>query len=298
MIAAARTREFEVTNRISQACSVDTPQRPEPASPANPAPKKAEPLAAAKRAFTAGIHIAVLVGIVTFVVLQLSLAATSDSRKTIVKVVAASNEPLTAPFDGVFEAATDLHKGARVRAGQLLGHIKSVAQNDEIHVLREKISDLRKQRVMLRTAGQNSEAYSEVSQKLRLAKVELESLYNAAKRQDVYSPVDGIIELGLAGSRPVKQHDSIAQVWETGSDLVIEVEGPINVLNKLLRKQTVNANFDTDQGSIEVAATPIEGSLKPMEKKDGKGTEIWGVIQCRPNAMPATLAAPGAMGHL
>ena len=180
MIAAARTREFEVTNRIA-----DATQRPEPVSQLKPETKPDAPLTKASRVLTASVHAAVLVGIVAFVVLQLSLAATSDKRATLAKVVAAGEKSVNAPCDGVFHAAADLAKGANVQKGQLLGYIESVARQDEIHNLREKISDLRKQRLMLRSIDKNSEAYAEVSQKLRLAKVELDATISASKRQNV-----------------------------------------------------------------------------------------------------------------
>ena len=295
MIAAARTRDFEVSNRVSVEA---TPQRPEPVSKLKPETKPDAPLTKVSRMLTAGIHASVLIGIVVFVILQLSMAATADRRASIVKVVASGNKPVSAPFDGVFHAAENLPKGTRVQKGQFLGTVESVAREDEINALRQEVSDLRKQRLMLRSVETNSEAYRDVSQKLRLAKVKLETLMVAGQRQEIYSPVDGIIELGLSGSQPVKQNDSIAQIWEAGGELLIEVEGPIDVLNQVLRKQAVAAKFDTDQGSIDVAAKPIEGSLKSIEKQDGQGTEIWGVVQCRPTSIPASLAAPGALGHL
>lgn len=289
----------------SRLADVNVPKLPakakEPQSKLKPKTKADAPLSKLGRMFTAGVHLAVLIGLVVFVVSQLALAFSADKREAIVTIVASNLSQVTVPMDGVFTAIRHMPKGTRVSQGEVLGHISSVSYDAEIENAQLELNGLRQQRLTLRGVRSNTpnRELASVSQKISFLKSKLNSLRQSSQNMCIISPVDGTIEQGFSGSQSVHRNDTVVKVWEATDELLVEVKAPLNEIQRLLKKGIVTAHFTTPEGSaVVVSATPIQDSLKHIEKDAEGHAEIWGSIQCRTNSLPSEVAAPGFMGRL
>ena len=269
-----------------------------PVSSLQPHTQPDAPLTRVGRVVTASLHAAVLVGIVAFVVYQLSLAASAPKRAAIVKVVASRLRSVPAPGDGVFRAAKHFPPGAQVQSGELLGHLLSCDPARDGAALRQELGQLRAQRLALRSIEHADPAeLVRMTQQMEAVKRRLGELLRSATLP-VTSPTTGRMELGISGDRAVEQDVPLVELWSAEDPLFLEVSGPLPVVHRLLKREHVTATFETEYGTVTVDAKPLAASLKSLQRDDGEEQALWAVVQCVPQGLPSRLAVPGMLGHL
>jgi len=283
-----------------KAATVDSPEQPK--THEKPAAKPDAPFTKVGRLITATIHFSVLIALIAFVAHQLLRTATADRRQAVVTLVAPSLQQVSSPTDGVFTAGRHFPKGTQVEQGELLGQIVSPAHQADLERMEARLANLERRKSEVLNGGRGpsfDHAIREVMDSIDSALVELSILNELTAQLTVRAPVSGYIEHGLSGSFPVTRDAAIAQLWQQGDPLLVEIEAPLKVIHSLIRQGEINTEFATSEGNIQATVTPIASSLKPIHKEsNGRRDELWGLIQCQPVELPSAAAYPGAMGRL
>jgi hypothetical protein len=210
-------------------------------------------------------------------------------------------------IEGVFRAQRPLPHGAPVRKGQVLGQIDAPKLDDEIAraSLNLRILESRQLRLDHRlsasdlTADEAREA-RELGGQVAAASQALAQLRGLRQALRVVAPADGVVQQGLPARLTVAPHQPVALIYPTGGDLLVEVSAPLDVLNGLLRRDSIEAEIQTtDGGAVRVMTTPVPGSVRHFTKTmDGRREEIWATVQCVPAHLPANVRSPGLLGKI
>lgn len=268
------------------------------------------PLLSIGRVVTALLHAGVLVAIAGLLLWYVMQIPDLVGRRALVSVVASGLLEIRAPTDGVFVAAEALPAGARVEAGQVLGHVWAPRLEERIAAEERRLRELLRRKLLLERPDDELDRpeadlhldreFRECAEKIVAARSELDRLRAVERDLRIVSPVSGRIQFGLSGSRAVAENDSLVHLWPDGGDLVIEVRAPLEVIHELVRANHVEAEFPTADGPVRVTSRPIPGSLQitARENRAGKNQELWGLVQCHPVSIPAAVAHPGAIGTL
>lgn len=256
------------------------------------------------------VHALLLACIIVFVVYYCVYTplygqfAGAKERAHVESVAPSLNEIRAPEVSGVFHAIKPLANGTPVAKGEILGRIESPALIAQIDQKALELRMLQWRRLQLeQQAGERGPGYQQEARDLALreagARQALNQLEGVRRQLVVRAPADGLVHMGLAATMSVNPHDTIVSLYPQGSDLVIEVTAPLEVINALEGQERVVADFSTPAGKVQVTATPVHGSTRSIVKATSeKRTEIWGVLVCRPTSMPDSVSLPGLVGKL
>lgn len=267
-------------------------------------PRRADaPLTKLGRLVIAGVHAAVLIGLLVFITSQFARAWTAPKRQAVVTVVTPSAREVPSPADGVFHADGPLYKGTPVREGEPLGTVESPVLATRVQALDEQLEVLMHRRLLLggrkESADQAKLELREVCQRIVAIQGELAVLKATQQQMRITSPVSGRIAHSLSGSQSVRQHETVATVWTEADDLVVEVRAPVALIRRLIRKGRFPVTFHSDHDQYQVVVAPMPDTLTPDDSRVNDGVdERWAVVQCRPDDLPQAVAFPGAIGRL
>lgn len=260
----------------------------------------------------AAAHAAVLLATVAFVLVYcvwMPARAQFAPRFELASVIVIANPllELRAPdVTGVFRAVRPLPPGARVQKGELLGVIE-VPQLDvdeqrvslELRSLQARQLRLDQRAAFGEMTAQEAREALDLAGRVEAVAQTLAHLHSVRSQLRVCAPAAGIVQQGLAATVGVVPHHAIASLYPDGGELLVEVSGPMEVLNALQRAGHVNAVFSGPDGEAEVAAIPVLSSVRHFTKSvDGRREETWGTVQCVPEFVPAGLRSPGCIGKL
>jgi hypothetical protein len=275
---------------------------PSPAASIPPPPKPDAPLTKIGRWIIAGIHFAVLVGIIAFVTTQVVRSWSAPLHRAVVTVVAPGAREVTAPLDGVFQARRPLSKGSQVQAGEVLGWVASTSHQSSLHTLRTQVDILNRRKLLLATSRPSpstQEEFRDVCERLVRIGEDLAALQVLDGERTITSPVTGQIATSLSGVRSIRRHQPVATVWGGKDEVLIEVKAPLSVIQRLIRQGQFTATFRSGQRAFTVTAESLPGTVMPVEGGiHARPGETWAVMHCRPDGLPGEVAIPGVMGRL
>ena len=323
--ASAVTRIVPVRGRPGRAAEAPTkvrrPRRDDAA--ATPLTEKPGPLAAEApdaaprrldQVVRAAAHAVVLAAVVGFVlvycvVLPIRSQVAGNVARATVLLVGNPLLDVRAPNIegvGVFHAVRPLGHGELVLKGQLLGEIESPKLDDDVARAAVTLRALEEQQLRLDqrlsaaepTPDESREA-RELAGRVAAAQQALAHLHEQRRGLRVVAPADGYIQQGLPARLTVGPHQPIALVYPECGDLLVEVSAPLDVLNDLLQRNTLEADVQTTAGAVRVSATPVPGSVRHFTKSvEGRRDETWATVQCIPDPLPLAARAPGLMGKI
>jgi hypothetical protein len=315
-VAASRSRTGAVQLRARAAEHVAPPPPPtlrEPpravavvTAPADAAPARLD------HVLRAVAHAVVLVSVVGFVVaycvvmpIRRQIAGRRESA-TVMLVA----DPLLAvrspDVTGVFIATRPLPHGARVRKGELLGHIQAPKLDDELAAASVESSNIQVRLLRLEQRGavheptpQEALEARDLSTRLEIVRQSLARLEKLRSQLAVYAPADGLVQQGLSATLEILPHQAIVSLFPDGGSLVMEVSAPLDVLRELQRDGQFAAAFATPDGTVKIHAKPVGASVRQFLRtlEDGR-EETWGTVQCVPQTLPADVRSPGLIGKL
>jgi hypothetical protein len=261
------------------------------------------------RAVAHAVVLAAVVGFVVVYCVVMPLHAQFAGRLDRASVILVANPLLEvrAPdIEGVFRAQRPLPHGAPVRKGQVLGQIDAPKLDDEIAraSLNLRILEARQLRLDHRlsagdpTADEARES-RELGGQVAAASQALAQRRGLRQALRLVAPADGVVQQGVPARLTVAPHQQVALIYPAGGDLLVEVSAPLDVLNGLLRRDSLEAEIQTTDGAVRVMATPVPGSMRHFTKTmDGRREETWATVQCVPAHLPATVRSPGLLGKI
>ena len=322
--ASAVTKIVPVRGRPSRAADAATKvRRPRRDDVAPPVAERQKTLAAEApdaaprrldHVVRAAAHAVVLAAVVGFVLVYCvvlpirSQVAGNVARATVLLVGNPLLEVRAPETDGVgiFRAVRPLGHGEPVHKGQLLGRIESPKLDDDVARAATSLRALEEQQLWLGerlsaaepTADESREA-RELAGRVAAASQALAHLHDLRRGLRIVAPADGYIQQGLPARLTVGSHQPIALVYPESGDLLVEVSAPLDVVNDLLRRGTLEADVQTTAGAVRVSATPVPGSVRHFTKiVDARRDETWATVQCTPDSLPPAARAPGLMGRI
>jgi multidrug efflux pump subunit AcrA (membrane-fusion protein) len=254
----------------------------------------------------------VLLSVVAFVVfycvwVPVRAHVAAGTRGASVMLVASPLLEVRAPqVTGVFRATRPLAHGQRVRKGELLGRIDSPALEQEIERADVELRVLEARRLRLEQARTLSESSApetiearELAGRAEVISRSLQRLRATRSKLAVRAPADGLVQVGLPASVAVTPDQAIVSVYPDGGSLLVEVTGPLELVDRLNREGQLAASFPVAGGSAEVEARPLRNSVRCFRKTiEGRREETWATVQCVPFAVPPALHSPGLIGEL
>lgn len=290
---------------------VDAPSKPaSPAAPSNPptppkpsTPKPDAPLTKVGRMLIAGVHAAVLLGLVLFVAVQVVRIWTAPNRRAVVTVVAPHLQEIASPVDGTFHAIRPLYKGTRVRKGEFIGTVESTVHTAEREALENRLAMLGRLRLVLGSRGASGadqgQAIRDVCERIEAVQGQLAVLSAVEQKMRITSPVTGKIAHSRSGNSSVRKHENVASIWTEDDELLIEVEAPLDVIRRLVSEETFPVQFQHGEQRHRVSVRAMASTLQPVDGGvHAQPNEQWAVIHCQPQQLPEAIAFPGAMGSL
>jgi hypothetical protein len=303
--------DVPVMKEVPRAAAGNGETKPVQLAAAKPdaAPKKAHHVL---RAFA---HAVILLSVVTFVfyycVYLPLIGATKPYQLARVTTVANPLTDVRSPpgVTGVFVAATALPIGAQVSKGQVLGRILAPALDAEIDKQTDNLTRMQQQHLSIQlqkralvgaSVWQAEQEERDLALKVATAEKELSQLRAKRRQLVIRAPADGRLQFGLSGTKAVKEYDSVVTMYPEGADLLVEVTGPLDVINNIERQDRIVAQFQMKNGTVEVQAMPIASSVRSFTKviQGGAKEETWGSVQCKPVSMPESIRLPGMIGTL
>ena len=261
------------------------------------------------RAVAHAVVLAAVVGFVIAYCVVMPLRAQFAGRLDRASVILVANplvEVRSPDVEGVFRAERPLQHGARVCKGQVLGQIDAPKLDQDIARASISLRTLESRQLRLDhrlaagepTAEESREA-REVAAQIAAASQALTQLRGVRRGLQVVAPADGIVQQGLPARLTVAPFQPIVLIYPDGGDLLVEVSGPLEVLNSMLCRGSFEAEFQSTDGAARVVATPLRGSLRYFSKAlDGRREETWATVQCVPASLPAAVRSPGLMGKV
>jgi hypothetical protein len=262
---------------------------PEVIPPLPPTPDLARPVPDARRKGFAGTAVRVLFVLGTTVAIAylgstFVLPRLSSKSQARARIVAASAIKVHSPCDGVFIPSSTAIEGRRIRQGETLGTVEAPALASELNRCSEVLNLLKEERLKLARAGGWRDSRlpggDELASQIAVAEIEFARLSGLNRLRTVTSPCAGRLATSIRSSRSVRANDEMVEIWPDGSDLELELEAPISVINDVLSEGLVHADFVTHSGSVRVAAQP-DGNSVAMYTNERKGNEIWGRVRCQ-----------------
>jgi hypothetical protein len=231
-----------------------------------------------------------------------------DRKLVTVRIIAKELQNVPAPTEGLY-VGRPLPHGVRVSAGQLLGKVLAPQLDREIAARADMLETLLQRQLLQGQSWGESDSPDlqaavekesrDLALRIRQTTHDLKRLQAIQKELVIRSPVNGQLHGGKNNSLTVRTHDTVAQVWPEGGDLLVEVEGPLGVINELVATDHLKARFATPAGEVTVTAKPIPCSVRPfMARPYGQEERIWAVLQCSPLRVPAIVRYPGPIGRL
>lgn len=289
-----------------QTLKIDGSQFPDPVPDA--------PYGKVGRRTTVAMHATALIFVAGFVLWFIAIAPIREAinapkKQTTVRIVGSSLEEIRAVTAGTFVAKEPLKGGATVKQGQVLGRLEARQLALDLQAQERMRMALYRRKLILegdQLDDEDIQQRQELEREFREVALRIEELQSLLehnrqlhKELIVHSPCDGRIQFGVSKSKAVKAHDTLAFIWPDDGALLVEVEGPIDVIHSLIRAGHVDAKFSTPDGQVAVTAEPIRQTLRTFRHAHNSAkAELWGFVQCTPVSIPDGVRFPGPIGKL